>query len=485
MKALHTKPGNHVAVLAKKLRKLERCGRYEDALSAVADIWDDIDSQPKVDQFDHRDAAEILLRCGSLYGFYGHNKQIRDAQIMSKDLLTKAREGFAALAEPEKVAECENHLALAYWRTGEFREAEAWIAEALSHDLPGSSDSRIYAYLTKTLINLSCKRFEENIALASSLEQDFQQLGDAFLLGSFFSNIALSYKNLGQTTEAHGYLELAKYYHQRSRHKIYLGIVENNLAQLHKAEGRFERAHDAIDSANRIFKRLEDKTREGFSLDTKAQIYLAEGRYAQALQAVRKAILLLQETENSSYLAETYLTKAKTLLFVNDFPAAILALVDGVVLARNQAGDDAARELVLEFETALKEKNEPIPSASLVERSDFELVLPPSISHYADYQGIWVNNSYLDKIGVKKGSLAIVVQDKIIRGDLVAISEIETLQVSCGFYDADFGIVCLERVDCEPRLFDEKDIKILGKIVGVCNSGKRADGKMIVEALNL
>jgi hypothetical protein len=57
--------------------------------------------------------------------------------------------------------------------------------------------------------------------------------------------------------------------------------------------------------------------------------------------------------------------------------------------------------------------------------------------------------------------------------------------VSCGFFDSDFGIVCLEAGGSEPQLFDKSDIKILGKIVGVCNSGKNADGAMEVHSLKL
>ena len=84
-----------------------------------------------------------------------------------------------------------------------------------------------------------------------------------------------------------------------------------------------------------------------------------------------------------------------------------------------------------------------------------------------------------------KGSLAIVVKAKVKRGDLIAVAEVESGEVSCGFYDADFGIVCLEGADGEPQIFDEKEIRILGKIVGVSNSGRTEDGKMVVEALKI
>ena len=42
---------------------------------------------------------------------------------------------------------------------------------------------------------------------------------------------------------------------------------------------------------------------------------------------------------------------------------------------------------------------------------------------------------------------------------------------------------CLERGDDDPQLFDESDIRVLGKIVGVCTTGKDHAGKTIVTAI--
>ena len=116
---------------------------------------------------------------------------------------------------------------------------------------------------------------------------------------------------------------------------------------------------------------------------------------------------------------------------------------------------------------------------------DLELLLPPSLAHYDDLRGVWIANNHLEKVGLRKGLLAIVAREKIKRGDLVAITELENNLVSCGYYDADFGVVCLESGTSEVRLFDEKDVEIFGKIIGVCQSEKNPDGKMIVEPLTL
>lgn len=474
---------------AKKLFDLERCGMYEAAFEELKGIWDDTAIFPDVENFDALSAAEIVLRCGSLIGFHGHNKQIPEAQETSKNLLTEARGRFLDFVNVEKIAECENYLALAYWRTGEAREAEIWLEESLSRDLPESNPTRLYANIIKCLVFLSTKRYEEIISNLEKLEDDFLKCSDYGLKGDFCNNFAIALKNLGRNREALSKFELARYYHQKSRHKIYLGTIENNLAQLYKSESSFSRAHQAIDSGTKIFRQIKDRTREGFSLDTKAQIYFAEGKYAEALKTAEKAIGILKKSENTAYLVETYLTKSKILLYSDDFTSATFSLFDAVQIARIHTGEESATGLIKEFEKTLLEKNKTAAANLFAENQpdidNLQLVLPSSLSHHKEIQGVWIKNSHLENAGLKKDSLAIVAQVEIRRGDLAAISEIETGAVVCGFYDCDFGIVCLEGINDEPQLFDEKSIEILGKIVGFCDSEKTADGKMIVQPINL
>lgn len=483
MKTLHKQS----AAFTKKIFELERCGKYQEALAALGEIWDDTTVNPDVEEFEPRTAAEIILRCGSTIGFLGHNKQIPNAQEKSKNLLTEARHRFLDIYDLEKIAECENYLALAYWRAGELNEAESWVEEALSYNLSNSSQIRIYSYLIKSLILLSAKRNEEVIVLLKKFEEDFRLFGDAFLNGGFCTNLGLALKNIGNTSETLKYFELARYYHQKSRHQIYLGTVENNLAQLYKAERKFIKAHEAIDNAVKIFRQIKDRTREGFSLDTKAQIYFAEGKYAEALKTIETAIKILKRGENAAYLAETYLTKSKILIFLDDFSAATFSLFDGVQIARSQISEESAKKMIEEFEKTLQEKNSPKPVETVAElktsSENLELVVPSEIAHYSEFQGIWIKNTHLESLGLKKDSLAIIARETVQRGDLAAVIEIENEEVSCGFYDADFGIVSLEGINSEPQLFDEGSVKILGKIVGVCNSGKNSDGKMIIEPM--
>ncbi|MET0751761.1 MAG: hypothetical protein ABWZ66_00175 [Pyrinomonadaceae bacterium] len=306
--------------------------------------------------------------------------------------------------------------------------------------------------------------------------------------GDFHNHLGIAHQELHQQTEALKNFQLARYYHQKSGHWIYLGTVENNLAQLYKSENKFAKAHEAIDNATKIFRQIKDRTREGFSLDTKAQIHFAEKQYADALKIVEKAINILDSGENKAYLVESYSTKAKTLIYLNDFPAATFCLFEAVKIAQSCISEEAAKNLVKEYESVLQEKNSAVIEEMFSEKSSFEekleLVLPPSMSHYEGIQGIWIKNNHLESIGLRKDSLAVVANEKVTGGDLAAIVETATDAISCGFYDAAFGIVCLEGINSEPQLFDEKDVRILGKIIGVCKSEKSPDGKMIVEPIN-
>ena len=485
MKIFHT----DVTVSTGNLLKLERCGKYEEALAELVHIWEDTDVFPAVDSFAPPVAAEILLRCGSLIGFLGQIRQIPDSQEKSKNILTEARKRYLDIDDLEKIVECENHLALAYLRKGELPEAEIWIEESLSHDINQDCDAWICANLTKSLILLSAGKYEKVVKILSRLESRFIKFGNSFLLGSFCTNLSLAHKNLGNLPQSLKYLESARRHHQKSGHRIYLGTVENNLSQFYKIEKRFAEAHEVIDSATKTFRKAKDRAREGFSLDTKAQIYCEEGKYTQALEIIEKAIFILNKGENAAFVVETYLSKAKILLHLENSTAAILCLSDAVQIAKTKISEEKAESLVKEFEILLKEKSNPVSKKTFSEKIDngksLELVLHPTISHYQEFQGIWIKNSHLETFGLEQGSLAVVAKSELKRGDLVAISEIATDSVLCGFYDSDFGLICLEGIDEELRLFDESEIKILGKIVGVGKSDKNSKGKINVEPLNL
>lgn len=490
MKPFRPQTARSHADLLRELIGLERTGQFDQALHELRGIWENTTEQPNVDNLDIRSTAETYLRCGALIGFLGHFRQIPTAQERSKNLLTDARSLYLEIYDPEKIAECENYLALAYWRTGETNESQSWIDESQSHELPEICDVRLYSYVIRDLILLSKRKFVEVCSNFPALEEQFGEGADSFLAGSVYNNFGIAAKNLGNTTAALHALEKARDLFASSGNKNQIALAENNLSQLYKVERRFEDAHAAIDRATGLFKETKDRTREGFSLDTKALIYLEERKFAEALEAIDRAIAILGRSENYAYLAETIASKAKIQLFSDDFSTATLTLLEAVDLARVRISEKAALNLIGEFEQVLhtrnSEKRRPIETERTgIASGDLKLILPSSIAHFDEFQGVWINNSDLERYGLVRGSLAVVVPCNVARGDLVALVELESDLVSCGFYDKDFGIVCLEASGGEPQLFNQSDIKILGRIVGVCDVSDTPNEAMKVRALDL
>jgi tetratricopeptide (TPR) repeat protein len=303
-------------------------------------------------------------------------------------------------------------------------------------------------------------------------------------------NFGIAAKNLGDIESSLDALQSARDFFAASGNINQVAIVENNLSQLYRSEKRFVEAHDAIDRSTRLFKQIGDRTREGYSLDTKALIYFDAGDYRSALETVERGIAILGKSENFAYLTDTIATKAKIQLYLNDFSTATLTLLEAVDLAKVRISEQAALDLIGEFEKALKDRQSAKTTPTQDEKAgiasgDLHLVMPPAIAHFEEYHGVWINNSDLENYGLRRGSLAVVVPCVVKRGDLVAVMETENDSVSCGFYDADFGIVCLEAGNSEPQLFSDSDVTILGKIVGVCDGTAAADGTMKVDVLKL
>lgn len=474
------------SVSLKRLFELERRGRYETALNQIADDWAAPEFLPDTSNYSQTEGAELLLRFAALLGFSDQNAGAGDVQQRAKDILTGARARFNDLGDFQKQAECDNYVALCYWRTGELNEALVWVDSALSASRE-LSDTRLYSYVIQSLVFLSQKRFDENVCLCERLAPIFFGFGDAFLTGSFCTNVALSLKNVGRRDEALRYLELARKYHEASGHRAYLGTVENNLAQLYKEYGRFSRAHVSADAARRLFRQVGDRTREGFLLDTKALIYVAESEFDLALKASNAAVKILRKSENYIYLIEALQTKSKIHIFLNDPAEATATLNEVICLARVQIGEEYAAGIFEDFRAASNEhaqaRSGPPETQSAKPVDGLRLVLPVSLADLVDIQALWINNTHLEHVGLRKGSLAVIARAELKRGDLAALSEIETGLVSCGFYDEDFGIICLEGIGTEPQLFDAASVKILGKIVGVCSKAADAGGAMRVEPL--
>lgn len=475
------------ALLAAKLRKLERQGRFDEALKDCLRVVDGQAHVPALDGSTDYERAELMLRYGALIGFLGNNSQIANSQEQSKDLITRALGMFVALGDEEKVAECETYIAMAYSRLGEMNEAWTWLESSFARALPRLSEPRVMWYVIASLILIDQKRFKETVELLRPVENDFLAFDDSYLLGLFYGNLGVALKDLDRPIAALSCFERSCLYHQLSKHMIYSGTVENNLALLYRDIGDFPKAHAAIDGAIKTFNKVKDKTRSGFALDSKANIFLSEGELKKALAAIDKSIDILKRGENAYFRVESLVTRAKILLHLDRFADATMSLIEAVDIQRVKVDEDAARQLIDEFEVEWKRLHvgKQLSKAVVSTGSEeMQLLLPRSLSGHGSYSAVRINNSYLESYGLLPGMLAVVVDEKVLRGDLVAIEDLSDGSVKCGLFDSDFGMVCLEKGDVEPELFDEGTVRILGKIVGVAdNSNLSARGELIVQPI--
>ena len=448
----------------------ERCGDFESGLLDFSPDWADPEFLPAVDGLPENLASETLLRFASLLGYQGNAQKISGSQVRARDILTRALGYFIQAGNEEKAAECENHIALTYSRTGERAEARTWLSAASLRDLPPNSLHRLATIAYEMLMNVGEQKYDDNIALYDAHEPAFREWADDWIAASFYINAAVGFMESDRPDDAIACLEVADLRAERSSMLLQRGFVQNELAHVYRSVGRYEKAHFYIDTGIEIFRSLSDHTREGMLLDTKASIYLLEGDLERARDAADLAIATLEGGENTSYLAEAYTTQARILVFLDQFAAGVSALFEGVQLARKYSGPEFVSSLIGQFDAAVREKNNPAvvrDRSHGLESEGLVLDLPASLAGYTHYQGIRINSDHLACVGIQRNSLVVSVKTEIERGDLVAVLEKDSGEISCGFYDFDFGVLCIEDCGSEPRLFDPNEVEIIGKIVGI------------------
>src|SRR5215203_1049411 len=334
----------------------ESTGQYEKAFQCLAPFWDGYSQFPSAIGISDAESAELFLRFGCLVGFLGNSQQISNSQEISKNLLSQARRKFISLANFEKTAECENYLAMAYQRTGELTEAFDWLNESLSRNLPENHPARINSYIVETVLELEGGKYEKVLRRCAELETIFEKHASALAHGSFYNNLALAHKNIGNAGKALKHLREARDYFQKANHKSYCGATENNLAQLLHKLGHYDEAHVCAQNAKKIFEQIGDRMREGYSLETRAQIFAAEGKLDKALKFVNEAVELLEGGESYRNLVESYRTKVKILLALNRLAEGLTVMIAAHNIAALYISPELSREIIEGVAAMLQEK---------------------------------------------------------------------------------------------------------------------------------
>lgn len=337
-------------------RSAEDIGQYERAFQMLGTYWDDFSQFPNTTGLSGEESAELFLRFGGIIGFLGNGHRFPNSQEVSKNLLSQARQRFLARENYVRAAECENYLALAYSRTGEFSEALDWLNEALSRSLSDSHPIRIESYVIETLLDMDSRKYQKIVRRSEELRGLFETYASDLKKGCFYNHLAVAQKELGRTAEALVNLRLASGFFQKAGHEIYYGATENNLAQFLHADGQFDDAHACAKNARFIFERIGDRMREGYSLETRAQIFAAEGNHDKALTFVNSAIDLLEGGESYRKLVDSYCTKIKILLKLGRLSESLTTMTAAHNLAALYISQDLSREII-ENVAALIEQN--------------------------------------------------------------------------------------------------------------------------------
>jgi AraC-like DNA-binding protein len=336
--------------IVQNAKQHESVGRYDDAAKILSKYWKNTKQRPDILELNKAEQSEILLRCGSLAGYIGSCHQKKDAQELAQTLLVEASKIFLLLLDYEKLAECETYSALTYWRMGQLDEATSWISSAFQHDLDKKCEVRLHTHVVDGMILFREGEYPELVNKCKMLEPLFRNSDFLVLEGSYNGNYAYGLMELGDKNEALGRFDLAKQLYTKTKHYLYLALLENNLAIFYKDEGLFAEAHDFAESARGNFKKLGDKTREGYSIDTQAQIYLAEGKYKEALKCANEAIAILQKGENYLYLENSLQTKSHIQLHLKDY-SGLMETTSEVIRIVNLFGDKPDKQISTVKET--------------------------------------------------------------------------------------------------------------------------------------
>ncbi|NNE65743.1 MAG: tetratricopeptide repeat protein [Pyrinomonadaceae bacterium] len=477
----------HLRQLTEEVRAFERSGRYREAFEALAPIWNDISEFPNLTGLDELEQAEGLLRCGVVAGFLGRLDNSMDAQESSKNLLFKARDLFLKLNQTGGVVEAENWLAMAYLRKGEQREAETWIESSFSRDLSANKAARIESFIFYSLILMETGKYEDGLRFLRKVEPFIQSYDDDFFNGLFAANLGIILRNLDRLPEAMQMYSLAKHFYQKMDHVAYLATIENNLAVIYCYEGRYDLAHRAVNAALDLHIEAQDFSRYGFSFDTQASILLKEGRLDEALVSAEKGIEILRKTEFTEFLVETLYTKIKIQAAQNKLADCAITFSELADVIRPLQGTDRLKAKAKEFEKLIRGQMFSGVGLILTEKvipgEELELELSPSLRNYSHFDAIWLKNDHLSGIGLKKGCLALTVDEKPADGDPVAVMG-SANEVMCGYYHAGFGLVTISSDQVELEAFKAEEIKIVGKIVGFAEPHKSKNGKLPVSPVH-
>ena len=350
----------------------EHRGEYEAARDILAELWQGVGQLPALERLSELTAAEVLLRAGTLSGWFGSTRQLEGAQEAAKDLISESIARFQALGESARAVAAFSDLGFCYWRVGAYDDARVVFNEALRGKITGKDSELKAKLLLRLVIVESCSgRYNDALRLLTDATPLFEASANHTLKGKFHNELCGVLMFLSKAECRPDYTDrailectAAAYHFEQAGHTGYHASAESNLGFLLYTIGQYEEAHQHLDRARRLFAGVNNKGRIAQVDETRARVLLAEGRLREAAKVIAEAVRALARGGEQGLLAEALTTQGRVLARQRDWAASQSKLRQAADIAE-QAGavEDAGRALLC----LLEEHAERLGEGELVE----------------------------------------------------------------------------------------------------------------------
>jgi CheY-like chemotaxis protein len=345
----------------------EQRGQYESAQNALDELWQGIGQRPELTGLSELTCAEVLLRAGTLSGWFASAGQDKDQQEAAKDLISESITRFEALGETSRVSDARSELGFCYWREGRYDDARVIYAKALN-ELTAKDDTEIRPkILIRSVLVESCSgRYNEALRILTDSAKLFKDSNNDALKGKFHNELASALMVLAEAEHRTDYIDraiieytAASIHFEQAGHTSYFARAENNLGFLLHTVGRYEDAHEHLNRARDLFVTLNDRGSVAQVDETRARVLLEQGKLHGAERAIREAVRVLSKGGEQGLLAEALTTQGRVLSRLGNFVESLNTLRSAADLAEDAgAVEDAGRALLSLIEEHADRLNE-------------------------------------------------------------------------------------------------------------------------------
>ena len=291
-------------------------GDAQGALEIMRPLWRGVGTRPVTQGLQLETAADVLFCTGVLTGWIGNSNQIKEAQEIARDLISKSITYYQSNDLLSKAAEAWSEIAYCYWREGRVNEARIMLHEALER-LPPKGLERARALLKLADVEHSAARYYDALKLLTDNSALFASVTYPAVKGSYHNELAITLGTIGTAENRPDYFQhalteykAAEHHFKLAKNYIYRASVKNNEARVLSKLGKFKEAHRLFDQARRITVRLKDRTLTAQIDSTRAETLIAEGKFKAAEAAARRAATALEKVGHGCWLADVLILKA-------------------------------------------------------------------------------------------------------------------------------------------------------------------------------